>query len=63
MEARIYGIIDKDNVLIDVSRTERGCKRYATLNGFKTVGYRVGYNAFVLATKNGKKWQSYKENN
>ena len=56
METRIYGVIDKNNCLIDISRTEQGAKRYATLNGYSKVGYRAGYNAFLLAEKVGKMW-------
>jgi len=56
MEARIYGVLDKDNCLIDISRTEKGCKRYATLNAYDKIGYRIGYNAFILAEKINNKW-------
>lgn len=56
MEARIYGVLDSNNCLIDISRSERGCKRYATLNGYDKVGYRIGYNAFILAEKINNKW-------
>ena len=56
MEARIYGVLDKENCLIDISKSERGAKVYATKNGYNLVGYRVGYNAFILAEKINKKW-------
>ena len=56
MEAKIYGVLDENNCLIDTSRTEQGAKRYATLNSYSKVGYRVGYNAFLLAEKVGKMW-------
>ena len=57
MEAKIYGVLDNNNCLIDVSRNEKGAKRYATLNGYTKIGYRIGYNAFILAEKVGKKWK------
>ena len=56
MEARIYGILDKDNCLIDISKSERGAKVYATKNGYNLVGYRIGYSAFFLSEKRNKKW-------
>ena len=57
MEAKIYGILDKNNCQIDISRSEKGTKRYATLNGYKTVSYRIGYNVFILAKKQLNKWK------
>lgn len=59
MESRIYGVLDINNCLIDTSKTERGAKRYATLNGYNKVGYRVGYNAFLLAEKVNKMWITF----
>ena len=56
METRIYGILDNNDCLIDVSLSLKAAKRYATLNGYNKVGYRVGYNAFVLCEKVGTKW-------
>ncbi len=56
MEAKIYGIFDNNNCLIDISKTLRGCKRYATINGYNKIGYRIEYNAFVTHAKVGKKW-------
>lgn len=53
---RIYGIINKDNSLIDVSSTLLGAKQYATRNDYKKVGYRVGYNVIETWTKVEKKW-------
>ena len=57
MEARIYGVLDKNNCQIDISRSEKGTKRYATINDYKTVSYRVGYNVFILAEKLKNKWK------
>lgn len=62
MESRIYGILDSNDCLIDVSNTETGAKRYATLNGYDKIGYRVGYNAFILAEKINNKWVKYQTN-
>ena len=62
MEARIYGVLDSNNCLIDTSRTERGCKRYATLNGYNKIGYRIGYNAFISHEKINNKWKVYGTN-
>lgn len=57
MESKIYGVLDKDNCLIDVSLSERGTKVFATKNGYNKVGYRIGYNAFILAEKVKNKWE------
>jgi|GEM_PF-2944742 len=56
MEAKIYGILDKDNCLIDISRSERGAKVYATKNGYNKIGYRIGYNGFISHEKINNKW-------
>ena len=56
METRIYGILDNNDCLIDVSLSLKAAKRYATLNGYNKVGYRVGYNAFSLCERVGTKW-------
>ena len=57
----IYGVIDKDNCLIDISLSEKGTKRYATLNGYDKIGCRFngGYNAIILAEKIKNKWKNY----
>ena len=56
----IYGIINKDNCLIDISRNEKSCKRYATLNGYNKIGCRNvnSYNAMLVAEKVDGRWQS-----
>ena len=53
---RIYGILDNNNVHTDVSKTEQGAKRYATINGYNKISYRIGYNAFQLANKVAGRW-------
>ena len=57
MEAKIYGVLDKNNCQIDISRSEKGTKRYATLHGYNKVGFRIGYNVFILAEKLKNKWK------
>jgi hypothetical protein len=59
MESKIFGVLDKNNCQIDVSNSESGAKRYATLHGYTKVSYRIGYNAFLLAEKIENKWITY----
>ena len=54
---KIYGILDANNCLIDVSNSEKGCKQYATRNEYNKIGYRIGYNAFLTHIKIGKRWE------
>ena len=56
MEAKIYGVLDSNNCQIDISRFEKSTKKYATINGYKTVSYRIGYYVFIFAEKKNKKW-------
>ena len=56
----IYGVLS-NGVHTDVSNTERGAKRYATLNGYLTITIRFncGYIAREIAYKNESgKWVS-----
>jgi len=48
----IYGVLE-DGAHIDVSKTERGAKCYATRNGFDTVTirYNCGYVAQEICRK------------
>ena len=57
MEAKIYGVLDKNKCQIDISRSERCTKHYVSLNGYKTVSYRIGYNVFILAKKELNNWK------
>ena len=59
----IYGVLS-NGVHIDVSKTERGAKQYATKHGFLTitVRYNCGYNAEQIAHKYTGKWQAIKNN-
>jgi hypothetical protein len=56
MSQVIYGIINQDNVLIDVSLTELGAKQYASRNGYTKIGFRTGSNGVTLAEKIKGKW-------
>lgn len=57
----VYGIINSEDVHIDISSTERGAKRFATLNGYKMVSvrYNGGCNAEIIAIKMNKVWKSF----
>lgn len=41
---KIWGVVDKEDCIHDVSCTEIGAKRYATNRGYTKVGYRLAYN-------------------
>jgi len=60
----IYGVLS-NGVHIDVSKTERGAKQYATRNGYLTVTvrYNCGYIAAEIAHKYTGKWQPVKTTN
>lgn len=53
-----YGVL-MNGVHVDVSKTEKGAKRYATRNGYSTVTvrYNCGYIAVKIARKHNGKWQ------
>lgn len=59
-----YGILNKDNCHVDVSKTSRGAKSYATRHGYNAVSirYNGGYNAIVVAKKVNGKWINYDTN-
>ena len=54
-----YGVLSIDETHIDVSKTERGAKNYATRNGYNvvTIRYNNGYIAAQIAKKTNGKWQ------
>jgi len=54
----IYGVLI-DGIHVDVSKTERGAKQYATRHGYSTVTvrYNCGYIAAQIANKCAGKWQ------
>jgi len=60
----IYGVL-VDGVHIDVSKTERGAKQYATKHGYLTVTvrYNCGYIAAQIAHKYTGKWQPINQSN
>jgi len=53
-----FGVVIK-GIHIDVSKTERGAKRYATINGFDTVTirHRYGYDVDIISRKENNKWK------
>ena len=54
----IFGVVNSDGVHTDVSNSERGAKRYATLNGYDKVSvrYNLGNVVEIVAEKINKKW-------
>lgn len=54
----IYGVLDSNNCHIDVSKTEKGAKNYATRHGYGKVSirYNCGYTVRVVAEKVGGRW-------
>jgi hypothetical protein len=59
-----YGVLNAQGIHTDVSKTERGAKQYATLNGYTQVSIRFngGYNAVIIAEKKGNRWHNVKNN-
>lgn len=55
----MYGV-SCDGAYTDVSKSERGAKRYATQHGYDTVYKRpsCGYHVFAVAEKKNGKWHS-----
>ena len=56
----VFGVMDKNNCLIDTSKTLLGAKQHATRNGYNRIGRRVEYNVTETWIKYAKKWR--KEN-
>lgn len=56
----VFGVMDRNNCLIDTSKTLLGAKQYATRNGYNRIGRRVEYNVTETWIKDAKKWR--KEN-
>jgi len=56
-----FGVLNTDNAHIDVSKTERGAKQYATRNGYTKVSirYNSGYDVDIVSVKKDKKWIKY----
>ena len=59
-----YGVLGRDGNHIDVSKSERGAKHYATLHGYTQVSIRFngGYVAVVISEKKGNRWHNVKNN-
>lgn len=57
-----YGILNKDDCHIDVSKTERGAKNYATRHGYNTVTirYNCSYHVNIISKKINGKWGNLK---
>lgn len=54
----VFGVVNSDGIHTDVSNSERGAKRYATLNGYDKVSvrYNLGNVVEIVAKKVNKKW-------
>jgi len=54
----IYGVLNSDGTHVDVSKSERAAKAYATRHGYTQVSirYNSGYNVSIIAEK-GKNGQ------
>ena len=53
----LYGV-SVNGAYVDVSKSIKGAKRYATLNGFSEVyaRYNCGYNVTLVSEKLNNKW-------
>lgn len=56
-----YGVLNSNNEHIDVSKSEKGAKQYATRHGYTKVSIRhnSGYDVDIVAVKINKKWIKY----
>jgi len=54
----IYGVVNYKGEHIDVSKSEKGAKNFATRNHYNKVSvrYNCGYDVDVIAVKKGRKW-------
>lgn len=60
----IYGVVNSDGVHIDVSKSEKGAKQYATRHGYSKVSIRFhsGYTVVIISEKNKSgKWVGFAE--
>lgn len=55
-----YGVVNANGEHTDVSRSEKGAKQYATINGYNKVSirYNSGYTVAVIAVKINDRWVS-----
>lgn len=54
-----YGVLNAEGIHIDVSKSEKGAKQYATKHGYNKVSirYNSGYVVAMIAHRNSKgKW-------
>jgi hypothetical protein len=58
MSQHVYGVKDHNGNHVDVSKTLRGAKCYATINDYHivTVRFNCGYITKVIARKLNDKW-------
>lgn len=59
---RLFGVLDSDGGHVDVSKTLRGAKNYATRHGYTIVTSRAdgSYHARTESIKEGGKWKDNK---
>ncbi|QMV29970.1 hypothetical protein JT351_gp64 [Providencia phage vB_PreS-PibeRecoleta] len=59
---RLFGVLDSDGGHVDVSKTLRGAKNYATRHGYTIVTSRANgsYHARTESIKEGGKWKDNK---
>lgn len=59
----IYGVCNKDLIHTDISGSERGAKRYATIHGYDIVSIRFVNSGYVnvIARKINNKWVNTSE--
>ena len=53
---KIYGVINERKMFIDICKTEKGIKRYATINDINSIGYRIEMYVTVTHEKINNKW-------
>jgi len=55
---KTFGVLNHEGVHIDVSKSLKGAKNYATRNGYTKVSirYNMGYIASIVAEKINGKW-------
>lgn len=62
MRQKVFGVLDKNDCHIDISMSEIGAKRVATMGGYKAVSVRFVMSGAVqiVARKVNGKWVSEK---
>jgi plastocyanin domain-containing protein len=57
----IYGVVNNKGEHIDVSKSEKGAKNFATRNHYNKVSirYNSGYDVDIISVKKGRKWVKY----